>query len=526
MYGQNNSTKKYEKLATVNKSKRSYTVKKIDGTNLSKNKVYKFYVVAYNKNKKIVKSNEIKFITNNTFGKYANANSIKVNKKELTLEVGKTEKLKVTTKIYKNKKHLPKKYGAATRYVSDNSKVAKVSSKGVITAVAAGSATIYIQDLGGKYCTTKVTVKNPEPAPEPTYTVTFDMMGHGTQIAAITGLKQGSLVTKPAESSVKGYVFDGWYKESECKNKWDFVKDTVTKDITLYAKWIEITMKAVLNNSDGSLNFYYDVKDYSADNITVYEGNTGDNYFFDDSKEGREKWGYNSKRSDVKSVVIDSSVAGYDGFTYTAYMFSDMDNAGSISGAEYLNTENVTNMANMFYGFGAASGSGLNSVPNVTDWKVEKVTDVSFMFFEYGSYCGTLSCVPNVSKWVTSSVTTFNAMFCGYAYGESGFEKLINEAPDVSGFDISKATDMTSMFENYAAYTCRIFELDLSGWNIADKSCLGLLSGNTTAIRWKVIIPKETKGNGWSEENTTSRWYYTSSKAYVSVRNKSFTRAD
>lgn len=41
----------------------------------------------------------------------------------------------------------------------------------------------------------------------------------------------------------KGYLFDGWYKEQECINKWNFEIDTVNnieeKTVTsLYAKWI------------------------------------------------------------------------------------------------------------------------------------------------------------------------------------------------------------------------------------------------------------------------------------------------
>ena len=42
----------------------------------------------------------------------------------------------------------------------------------------------------------------------------------------------------------EGYIFDGWYKEKECINKWDFEIDTVKleeniEEIKLYAKWIE-----------------------------------------------------------------------------------------------------------------------------------------------------------------------------------------------------------------------------------------------------------------------------------------------
>jgi len=36
----------------------------------------------------------------------------------------------------------------------------------------------------------------------------------------------------------KGFV--GWYKEADCTHQWDIASDTVTADITLYAKWRNI----------------------------------------------------------------------------------------------------------------------------------------------------------------------------------------------------------------------------------------------------------------------------------------------
>lgn len=71
-------------------------------------------------------------------------------------------------------------------------------------------------------------------------TVTFDMNGHGTAPADITGVQYKSKINEPIKPSVKNCLFDGWYKEASCTNKWDFENDIVTEDITLYAKWIEL----------------------------------------------------------------------------------------------------------------------------------------------------------------------------------------------------------------------------------------------------------------------------------------------
>ena len=70
------------------------------------------------------------------------------------------------------------------------------------------------------------------------YTVTFDANGHGT---APTQQKTtyGGKITEPAAPTAENYYFQGWFKESTCENIWDFDSDTVTVDITLYAKWSE-----------------------------------------------------------------------------------------------------------------------------------------------------------------------------------------------------------------------------------------------------------------------------------------------
>lgn len=68
------------------------------------------------------------------------------------------------------------------------------------------------------------------------YTVTFNKNGHGADTASQT-IVDGSLVTKPTDPTETGYTFGGWFKDKDCEYKWDFAKDKVTTDTTLYAKW-------------------------------------------------------------------------------------------------------------------------------------------------------------------------------------------------------------------------------------------------------------------------------------------------
>ncbi|MDR0649598.1 MAG: InlB B-repeat-containing protein [Synergistaceae bacterium] len=67
------------------------------------------------------------------------------------------------------------------------------------------------------------------------HTVTFDSQG-GSAVAAMNAIP-GATITVLAVPTRPGYSFVGWYKEAACVTPWDFSTDTVTSDITLYAKW-------------------------------------------------------------------------------------------------------------------------------------------------------------------------------------------------------------------------------------------------------------------------------------------------
>lgn len=79
-----------------------------------------------------------------------------------------------------------------------------------------------------------------------TYTVTFDLQGGNFPVAdppvpTTVTVNHDDNVTEPAAPTKDGYSFGGWYKEPTCATKFTFTSgqsdETVTQNITLYAKW-------------------------------------------------------------------------------------------------------------------------------------------------------------------------------------------------------------------------------------------------------------------------------------------------
>jgi len=73
--------------------------------------------------------------------------------------------------------------------------------------------------------------------------VSFDSLG-GTPVGNLETF-ENQCVVAPIEPEREGYYFGGWYTEKGLENLFDFNNTPITKNITLYAKWIEITYKEI-----------------------------------------------------------------------------------------------------------------------------------------------------------------------------------------------------------------------------------------------------------------------------------------
>jgi uncharacterized repeat protein (TIGR02543 family) len=104
------------------------------------------------------------------------------------------------------------------------------------TLTATGTITVTVNYTEGgvtKSGTFDVTVT----AVTTNYTVTFNSNG-GSTVQAQT-VASGAKAAEPQNVTRSGYTLAGWFRDNTTfQNQWNFATDTVTENITLYAKWI------------------------------------------------------------------------------------------------------------------------------------------------------------------------------------------------------------------------------------------------------------------------------------------------
>ena len=142
----------------------------------------------------------------------------------------------------------------------------------------------------------------------------------------------------------------------------------------------------------------------------------------------------------IVHIVFDKSFRTYTPTSLYRF-FYNLTKLKTITGLEYLNTWNVTDMGYMFYGC-----SALTSL-DVTHFNTEKVTNMSYMF----ASCVALTSL-DVTKFNTANVTNMSGMF----YSCKTLTSL-----DVSKFNTVNVTNMLQMFSGCSKLT----SLDVSKFN-------------------------------------------------------------
>ena len=134
---------------------------KIEVKNLQSRTYYKFYVVALDKDGKIIAKTPLHhFCTNDRCGDYTNPKSVKASKTKVSLAKGKTYKLSASvTKVIPWKNLTSGLHTQKLRYKTGNKNIATVSANGTIKAVGTGWCRVYVMGANGIWQTVEVTVK-------------------------------------------------------------------------------------------------------------------------------------------------------------------------------------------------------------------------------------------------------------------------------------------------------------------------------------------------------------------------------
>ena len=148
-------TNKVKKLKTLTAT--SVTMKKAV-KKITKGKYYKFIIVALDKNNNVVSTSRVIHIATKG-GKIGNYKKVTTKAKKSRVTVKKGKSFKLAGKGVPESKKRKVKVHVGIRYESANTKIATVSSKGIIKGKKKGTTYVYAYSQNGKYAKVKVTVK-------------------------------------------------------------------------------------------------------------------------------------------------------------------------------------------------------------------------------------------------------------------------------------------------------------------------------------------------------------------------------
>ena len=191
----------------------------------------------------------------------------------------------------------------------------------------------------------------------------------------------------------------------------------------------------------------------------------------------------NFENGTIVHIVFDKSFCTYTP-TSLFQFFCYLSKLETITGLEYLNTANVTDMSYMFY-----SCSSLTSL-DVTHFNTANVTDMHCMFED----CSSLTSL-DVTHFNTAKVTDMDSMFSSCSSLTSLDVSHFNTANvtnmsymfsicvaltslDVTNFDTANVTDMTRMFMDCSSLT----SLDVTNFNTANVTDMSYMFANCAAL--------------------------------------------
>ena len=204
------------------------------------------------------------------------------------------------------------------------------------------------------------------------------------------------------------------------------------EEVENYGLIAEVEPYAVLSDNNTVLTFYYDDQKAARNGMSVGP-------FSSDIERG-----WNEQDRNIISVIFDESFANCTSLTSTAWWFYDCIQLETIIGFNYLKTDNVTDMSQMF-----SWCTNLASI-DVTGFNTSSVVDMSNMFGD----CQNLTNI-NLNNFQTENVRNMSGMFA---------ECLVLASLDLSHLNTANVIDMTRMFDR----CYELSSLNISGFNTSN----------------------------------------------------------
>ncbi len=205
---------------------------------------------------------------------------------------------------------------------------------------------------------------------------------------------------------------------------------------------------AELTEENGTLTFYYD-----------FDKDTREGTIYNLPWVGDDAEWYND-RYDIYRVKFDKSFSGFK--LKTAHrMFANLDYLQNIVGFEYFNTEDISDMSEMFY-----STDGLR-ILDLRKLNVSSVTNMDRMFY----YCGSIEHIYCNDDWSASGkVTSSDEMFTGcYGLKYKDNNANVNYAkPSIDGgnftrlepYAVLEGTNLTFYYGGGKTYDANNYDFD------------------------------------------------------------------
>ena len=146
-----------------------------------------------------------------------------------------------------------------------------------------------------------------------------------------------------------------------------------------------------------------------------------------------------------------------------SYMFNYCTSLKSLPDISNWDTKSVIYMNCLFQ-----NCSSLESLPDISKWNTQNVQNINCMFND----CNSLKSLPDISKWDTKNVRSMRSVFVGC--------ELLKSLPDISKWDLQNVTDINAMFQS--CYSLESLP-DISKWNVKNVTDISYMFSGCESLK-------------------------------------------